>query len=266
MTDRQGPALRAWSGVFPGRLTAFQYYSDHYAAPPLATPYTIQMKSDREAILETSTNGMLNLLYVRGYWWRQTLNAYLAGRSFYDPSLDPDDLLADYGRRYHGPSAGPQMARYYRRLAKAPSLSVRLWRMSRETDRRMLQQLTDRHIRPSQKAVQTDGPVFRHRMQKATRWHGLAEAALKASRELEIARKRARTGRPRVGEHLEKATRSYESAQALAAKIAELDQGIVDPSFEMRYRSRFLQLSGEVKALAKLNAAPKASPVASPER
>src|SRR5439155_22500369 len=102
----QRKRLDAWAHAFDGRLTVFQYYSDYYANSWFTSPLAEQIAGDRRYLLDLGVDGMLNLLYPDGFWWRSSLNAYLAGRCFYDASLDPFAVLREYALVYYRP-AGP---------------------------------------------------------------------------------------------------------------------------------------------------------------
>ncbi len=262
-TDRTGPKVRLWSDVFDRRLTAFQYYSDHLARPPLAVPYTTQIRGDRALLLNDGADGMLNLLFLDGYWWRQTLNAYLAGRSFYDKSTDPDQLLADYANRYHGPKAGPAMAEYYRDLAADPRIAYRAWRTGEAADRELFRHVRQRQLVPAADAV-ADDPILRHRMNKAMKWHELAERTMATGMSLRKARKLAAAGRPGLDAALATARARYGAVQEFAANIVKLDQGIVDASFTNAYRAYFNTLAAKIERLAAREAAKKTSPSSTP--
>lgn len=244
--DAQGIRLGRWSELFHAQMTAFQYYSDHFAGPALAPPYTVGMKSDRDYIVAIGADGMLNLLYLDGYWWRQTLNAHLAGRGFYDPSSDLDEILEDYARRYHGPDAGPFMVKYYARLAAVPTIGNKSWRLPERRHQRFLRQLRSRHLLPAQKTVGNDA-VFRYRLEKAKDWHEVTENAAAAGMWLRHAKTRFQSGRPGADDMLQKAQERYEQTQALAAKIAASDRGILSPAFAPAYRLHFEAVSDRVK-------------------
>lgn len=256
--DMQGVRLAHWSDLFDARMTAFQYYSDHFAAPALAPPYTVGMKSDRDYIVAIGADGMLNLLYLEGYWWRQTLNANLAGRGFYDPSSDLDGLLRDYARRYHGPDAGPFMAEYYARLSSVPKIGNKAWRLPERKHQRFLSQLRERQLRPAAKTVGDDA-VFRYRLEKAKDWHAVIESAAAAGMWLRHARTRFQSGRPGGDEMLRKANEHYEQTQALAAKVAASHRGILSPAFKPAYRLHFKAVSDRAKSSSETSTAQEAT-------
>lgn len=247
--DPHGPLLRKWSDVFDQRLTAFQYYSDHLATSPLAAPWVIQMKSDRAFIEETGADGMLNLVYLEGYWWRQTLNGSLAGRAFYDPSTDPDEMLADYARRYHGPAAGPHMADYYAALAQNPSSMVRVWQRPTKNDLRDVKALRSQSLDVAKEAL-TEDPVFRYRLEKAEQWQTAVDRVIASTAWLGIARRLATLGRDDYELYLKRAEKRHEIAQADLEDLANLQNGVIDRGIAHAYRARYETEVGAVQRKA----------------
>lgn len=249
-TDRQGPKLAAWNKVFNGRLTAYQYYSDNFANPALASVYTKQMKSDREFIFQIGADGALNLLYPDDYWWRQTLNAYLAGRAFYDPAVDPDDLLRDYALRYHGPRAGPLMAEYYATLVEHPRIGAAGLRISSPAALMLLTRLRTEKLTPAAKLVKDD-PLFHRRMTKALHWHEVAERTTASSNLIRRAQQQAKK-RPAAAEAtFAVAQKLHEAARTRADQIAALDQGVISPDFSKAYTTRFNAMIAAARRPAK---------------
>lgn len=221
--------LELWAALFGNRLTAFQYYSDHYVNPWLSASTATQIAGDREFLTRLGADGMLNLLFPDGYWWRESLNAYLAGRSFYDPSVDPLALLEDYARAYHGPAAGPLMAAYYAAWAQNPPLAYRTFNRATPADRAAVAEQRKRWIDPAVAAAKSD-PVFAYRMSKAERVHRLAERMMDA----DLARTEAMALRE-AGDlegaraELERAERRTTEAADLTREVAAAGVGLVDP-------------------------------------
>lgn len=237
--DHAGPRLAEWARVFDNRLTAFQYYSDHYAGPTLAPPFTSLIERDRDFLVETGSDGFLNLLYLEGYWWRQTLNGHLAGRAFYDPTLDPHDLLDDYATRYHGEAAAPYMVKYYSKLDDVPGLGSKVWGNPQVKHQRFLEHLRTRQLQPSEKLVEDDS-VLRYRLRKARSWHRVAEATIDAGVQTRLARKAGRSGKQEQADaFLESAKAKFAEARALAKEIAQPDDGVLDRDFVSAYTRRF---------------------------
>lgn len=248
-TDRRGPDLAAWSDVFDRRLTAVQYYSDNYANPALASVYTTQMKSDRDFILQQGTDGYLNLLYRHSYWWRLSLNAYVAGRGFYDPSLEFSEILDDYARRYHGPQAGPLMADYYAALAAAPTIGALGWRMPRQREDSLLPDLQREKLRPAAELVRNDR-IFRHRIRKVQLWHIVALYGALASKDVQQAGEVARLDADEAEKLLARARKTFESAITRAEEIASGSTGVLGASYVVDYRERFAAMVGKVERTA----------------
>ncbi len=166
--------LRKWAKVYPDRLTAFHYYSDHYSGQWIAGPYPEQIDGDRDIMIKIGVDGILNLLYPDGYWWRQSLNGYLAGRSFYDPSVDSSALLRDYALTYYGPQAGPLLAGYYEQWAKNPRLAVLSSLLGTPEGRATLAEQRKSWLDPALEASR-DQPLFQRRVEKAEKFHRMAE-------------------------------------------------------------------------------------------
>ncbi len=250
-TDSFGEELRSWSEIFDGRLTVYLYYSDHFAGPALAPPLTTQMSSDRGVITRDPADGMLDLLYPRTYWWRASLNAYLAGRAYFDPAEDPTELLVDYARRYFGPQGGSSMVRYYTQLAKDPSISRRLETMALQKDQRRLDYIEKNALDRAAKNVPPDS-VFAYRLDKERRWHELARKTAAPGLWLRAARRLARQGKT------EEAQDAVEHARSLAPTVeaawreaGERGDGLADGGFTERFRRNFDAAANRTEAIAR---------------
>ena len=105
--------LEKWRRAARGGITICQYYTDNFAEPWVMSPFTVALEGDRRYFRQNRIDSVYLLMWPRGYWWNHGLNAYLAGRCFYDFALNPQDLLRDYARNYFGPEAGPLLADYF---------------------------------------------------------------------------------------------------------------------------------------------------------
>ncbi|HEY8516183.1 MAG TPA: DUF4838 domain-containing protein [Candidatus Binatia bacterium] len=223
--------LELWALLFGGRLTAFQYYSDLFATP-WPSPAAAQIGGDRTQLMAFGVDGMLNLLFPDGAWWRATLNGYVAGRAFYDATLDPLALLDDYARTYHGPGAGSLMAEYYAEWAAEPELAYRTRDRATRESRAKLAAQRARLIEPAIEAAKSD-PTYAYRMRKVERVHRLAEMMMDA----EIARHEAIALREagaveRARARLVRASKRTDRAERFARRLVATSPGLVDPSID----------------------------------
>ncbi len=225
-------SLESWAKLFGGRLAAFQYYSDQFSYPCMAAPYVNQMAGDRRFLFQLGADGMLNLLYPDGSWWRETMNGYLAGRTFRDPAVDPVAELRDYALHYHGPEAGPLMVEYYYlEWARSPELAMRAGNVARPVDRAVLREQRERWIDPAIARSASD-PVLRHRMEKVDTLHRFAELMI----DIEIAKNEAvelaeRGDRAAAEKLLREALAIADRLEKLAASRVSPQTGVVDESF-----------------------------------
>lgn len=250
-TDAHGEELRAWSGIFDGRLTVYLYYSDHFAGPALAPPVTTQMLSDRAVLLSDPADGMLNLVYPRSYWWRASLNAYLAGRVYFDASENPTELLVDYARRYYGPQGGSTMVRYYTQLAKDPSMARRIETIGVQQDQRRLDWLEKNALERAAENVRPDS-VFAYRLDKERRWHRLAQTTAAPGLWLRTARRLARQGKTQEAlVAVERASALVPETEAAWIEADERGDGLADKGFLGRYRRNFDRAAERARAVAR---------------
>jgi hypothetical protein len=275
---RRQANLDAWARAFDGRLTVFQYYSDHYKHSWFIGPLATQMVSDRRYLIEHGIDGMLNLLYPDGYWWRASLNAWLAGRLFYDASTDPFVLLRDYALAYYGP-AGEPMAGYLDEWARDPALGMRAKLGAQLVHLEKLREQRRKFLIPAASRAAGD-PVAERRVASIERLHRLAETIM----ESEIAGTQSDKLRERG--NLEGARRMLElSRRRLSEAKAEADamiaerRGLLDVDINVwtfPFKEKALAKRGEaLEEAAKapvasgaspsaLRGAPEATPAASP--
>jgi len=224
-------ALQAWAELFDGRLTAFQYYSDQFSYPWMAAPYVSQMAGDRRFLLELGADGMLNLLYPEGSWWRETMNGYLAGRTFHDAALDPTDALRDYALHYHGPDAGPLMAEYYLAWARSPELAMKSNGVATSADRAVLREQRERLLDPALARSAGDA-VLRHRMTKVDTLHRLAEGMMDAElAKADAAALVAAGDRAGAERRLEEGLAATKRLEAFARERTSTRTGVIDAGF-----------------------------------
>jgi hypothetical protein len=247
---RKHSSLEAWCDLFEARMTVFQYYSDHFATPWVAAPYALAIRGDRKYLLERGADGMENLLYPEGYWWQSGLNMYLAGRCFYDASLDPFELLRDYALHYYGGRAGPVMAGYLEEWARNPELAYRVRGASGDSDRARLAEQRSKYLEPALAAAEGDALVL-YRLGKAEKVHRLAEQLMEVQRrQQEITRLREAGKSEQALQRLPEARAYLEEVFAYARSLAELQTGLVDEQLLSWFLPRFRQaLENEARAL-----------------
>ncbi len=138
-------------------------------------PFTTAMKSDRKYFLQHQIDAVYMLMWAPGYWWNHSLNAYIAGRVYYDVSLDPFAEISDYGPHYFGSEAGPLLARYYEDWATNVGLSYRIFSgRANDEDRKQLAWDRGNLIDPAVDATKND-PLLSYRVSKVEKLHALAE-------------------------------------------------------------------------------------------
>jgi hypothetical protein len=217
------------------------------------------MAGDRRFLVHLGAHGMLNLLYPEGSWWRETMNGHLAGRAFYDETIDPVADLRDYALHYHGPEAGPLMEAYYLAWADAPKLAMKSGGVASLGDLAILREQRRRFLEPAKAASEND-PVLRHRMQKVETLHRLAEMMM----EVEISKREAasllaRGDRAAARRRLEGGLETADRLEAFAKRSVSPTTGVVDPGFVRGPLRR--KRSSVAKALERLG--PDAEPGAS---
>ena len=252
------PGLEAWVEAFDGRVTVFQYYADHYKHAWFMGPLAVQMIEDREYILKHRIDGLLTLLYPDGYWWRSSINAWLAGNVFYDTSVDPFALLRAYALAYYGP-AGEPMAAYLDEWARDPQLGMRTRIAALPVHFGKLRQQRKTYLAEATRLAEGD-PVAARRVATIVRMHDLADAlmavdlmgsnsdGLRDKGDLEGARR-----------ELEAAHRRLGVAKALAAELVAEKRGLVDPEISTSvFAFKEKALDARDKALAKAVTTPAA--------
>lgn len=220
--------LEAWATAFDGRITVFQYYADHYKHAWFMGPLAVQMLEDREYILKHRIDGLLTLLYPDGYWWRSSLNAWLAGRLFYDASTDPFALLREYALAYYGP-AGEPMAAYLDEWARDPQLGMRTRINALPLHFGKLREQRGKHLAEAARRAAND-PVAARRVATIGRMHLLAEA-LTAVDVMAANSDERRDQGDLLGarRELDAAHRRLAAAKAMSADLVAEKRGLVDP-------------------------------------
>ena len=190
--------LEKWRRAARGGITLCQYYTDNFAEPWVMSPFTVAMEGDRRYFLEKGIDSVYMLMWPRGYWWNHSLNGYLAGRCFYDFSLDPYDLLRDYARQYFGPQAGPLLADYFEAWARNPELCYRVRGGSRDQDRAALADQRQRLIEPAIRLAANDpsSPTASPRSRGSTRWPNASWRSTASATRSSASAARANSTRP----------------------------------------------------------------------
>ena len=220
--------LEKWRRAARGGITLCQYYADNFAEPWVLAPFTIAMEGDRRYFQQKGIDSVYMLMWPRGYWWNHSLNAYLAGRCFYDFSLSPYDLLADYARRYYGPQAGPLLADYFAAWARNPELCYRVRGDSRDQDRAALADQRRRLLDPATKLAASD-PLLAYRVAKVEKLHTLAERLMEVHRQrYEIQRLRRAGEFDQARAQLQKSRACTDEVLALFYSLADLNQGLIE--------------------------------------
>ncbi|MBY0277786.1 DUF4838 domain-containing protein [Candidatus Binatia bacterium] len=220
--------LDAWVRAFDGRVTVYQYYADYFKHSWFLGPLAEQMVSDREYVLAHGIDGVLTLLYPDGYWWRSSINAWLAGRIFYDATSDPFVLLREYALAYYG-AAGEPMAAYLDAWARDVTLGVRSRSGAMGFHLGALRQQRRTYLTEAERLSAGD-PVTQRRVATTVRMHRLAELIMGT----EIARTQAAklladgdvAGARR---ELDGARNNLAAAKALADQLATERRGLIDP-------------------------------------
>ncbi len=220
--------LAQWRKACKGGITITQYYTDNFAEPWILPPFTLAIIGDRKYFLETKMDSVYMLMWNKGYWWNHSLNGYLAGRCFYDVSLDPHDVLKDYALHYYGKDAGPLIGAYYEEWARNPDLAYRVKDNAEDNHREMLLTQRKKYIDPAKKASRKD-PVYSYRVAKVERLHTLAEKLGEMHRQKNTIIMLRSQGRfKRAEKLLEKANVFTDELMDYFYFLADLNQGLMD--------------------------------------
>lgn len=130
--------LETWRKAAPAGITVCQYYCDNFSEPWILPPFALAIQGDRRYFLDRGIDSVCVLMWPPGCWWNHGLNGYLAGRCFYDASVDPFEAIGEYALGYFGRDAGPLLAAYYNQWAREVDLAYRIRDNSREEDRAVL--------------------------------------------------------------------------------------------------------------------------------
>lgn len=220
--------LEGWREAAKGGFTLCQYYTDNFAEPWVMGPFTRAMKSDRRYFLKNNIDGFYALTYSPGFWWNHSLNGYIAGRSFYDVTLDPFSIIRDYAMHYFGPQAGPLIANYYEEWAKHIELSYNIRHDSKKEDRAMLAEERRNWIDPAVEMTKND-KLYSYRLSKVEKLHRLAESLTEMHRlhhVIQILRSENKFDQAAIV--LEKAAVQTDSVMLRFYTLAGLNQGLID--------------------------------------
>lgn len=220
--------LDGWRKAAKGGLTICNYYCDNFAEPWVMGPFTTAIKSDRDYFLKNNVSALYVLMYPKGYWWNHSLNGYLAGRAYYDVSIDPYKEIDDYALHYYGKDAGPFIAAYYDQWATDIDLSYRVRGDSRPEDRAMLAEQRKKWIEPAIAAAKND-PLFAYRVNKVAKLHKLAETITEGHRLQDVIDLLRSQGKfDDAAKVLDKARAHADKIMAMFYELADLKQGLIE--------------------------------------
>ena len=264
--DRYGrkPNLESWRKAARAGLTVCQYYTDNFAEPWVLPPFAIALEGDRRYFIERGVDGMYMLMWPPGYWWNHGLNGYIAGRCFYDASLDPFQEIRDHAMHYFGPRAGPLIGSYYDQWARQIDLAYRVKGDARDAERAMLADQRRRWIDPAVQAVRNDA-VLAHRVAKVERLHTLAERLAEVPRHRAEVRALREAGRLNEAAERLKQARSYTNeVLKLFHNLADLNQGLIERNEIPGFITLGVQgwIEEETKALSAAASRPATQPAA----
>ncbi|MCC6127154.1 MAG: DUF4838 domain-containing protein [Pirellulales bacterium] len=220
--------LELWHKAASGGLTAGQYYGDNFCQPWIMPPFAMAIEGDRRYLIEKKIDSVFVLMWPPGYWWNHGLNGYLAGRCFFDPSLDPYREIHDYARHYFGPAAGPALAAYYEQWARQIDLAYRVRGGASEADVAMLAAQRAKWLQPAMTAAKDDAP-YAYRLSKVKQLHAIAERMAESSRQNEEIDRLRKEGKIEEAKKcLDRLRTTTEHILQLAHANADLNQGLID--------------------------------------
>jgi hypothetical protein len=220
--------LEAWRRAARAGLTVCQYYTDNFAEPWILPPFADAMRGDRRYLVESGIDSVYVLMWSPGYWWNHGLNGWLAGRCFYDASLDPYAEMRDHAVSYFGAQAGPLLAAYNEEWARAVDLAYHVRDGATDDDRATLSRQRRELIDPAALAVKDD-PVLSRRAGKVEKLHTLAERLAEAHRlRADVRRLREGGQVEEARKRLEETAKCTEELLGFFRSLSELDQGLVD--------------------------------------
>jgi hypothetical protein len=220
--------LEAWRHAARGGLNVCQYYCDNFCQPWIMPPFANTIQGDRKYLIEKQIDSVTVLMWPPGYWWNHGLNGYLAGRCFYDASLDPFRELRDYAMRYFGSDAGPALAAYCRQWARELDLAYHIRNGATDADVVMLDAERRQWLKPAMNSVRIDS-LEAHRIGKVEKLHAFAERLAQLSRKKDEVRQLREKGQvDRAKIRLEELRRSTEEVLKLGHSLADLHQGLID--------------------------------------
>ncbi len=173
--------LDNWAKAAKGGLTICNYYADNFAEPWVMGLFAKAIISDREYFLANKVDALYVLYWSPGYWWNHSLNGYLAGRCYYDTSLNPFDEVKDYALHYFGTEAGPMLANYYAEWAQNIDLSYKVRGGSTPEERATLKKERTQWLEPAYQATKSSA-TYAYRLRKTILLHNLAENLYEAQR------------------------------------------------------------------------------------
>lgn len=220
--------LEAWSRAAKGGLSICNYYADNFAEPWVMGPFSTAMVSDRRYFLKNNISALYVLMWSPGYWWNHSLNGYLAGRAYYDVSIDPYEELGDYALNYYGKDAGPLISAYYKQWAKDVDLAYHVRGGSTERDRAILAEQSVKFINPAIELTKGD-KVYAYRVSKVAKLHTLAETITEGHRLHDVIELLRSQGKfTEAGIVLDKARIRSDKIMDMFYALAKLNQGLID--------------------------------------
>ena len=217
-----------WQQAARGGMTVGQYYGDNFCEPWIMPPFALAIQGDRRYLIEKHIDSVFVLLWPPGYWWNHGLNGYLAGRCFFDPSLDPYQELRDYALHYFGPEAGPALAAYYEQWAQQIDLAYHVRGGAQDSDIAMLTDQRAKWLEPAAMAAKANA-TYSYRVAKVEKLHTIAQRMAETSRQNdEVVRLRNDGHFDQAGKSLDQLRRSTKDILQLAHSYADLNQGLID--------------------------------------